>query len=237
MTVNHSAAPASADGERAERILATARELLLAWGYKRVTVDEIARRARIGKGTVYLHWRTKEVLFAELLRREFHEELGLVATRIEQDPAVALPGRLVREVFLQQLQRPLARAIHTSDSEVLGALATTVDGHPISRELGFHPLLAGLVEVWRKHALLSTDASAGDQIYVVDTVLTGFLVGGVAVPADQVPSAEHRADLLGQVIERFVEPSITPTEATVRAAAQDVLAVLADARSEPTGNG
>src|ERR1044071_5478372 len=104
MTERQFAAPATADGERAERILATARELLLAWGYKRVTVDEIARRARIGKGTVYLHWKTKEVLFTELLRHEFRDVLGFVAARIEQDPARALPDRLAREVFLQMAQ-------------------------------------------------------------------------------------------------------------------------------------
>ena len=40
---------------RADRILDTARELLLLWGYRRVTIDELARRAGVGKGTIYLH--------------------------------------------------------------------------------------------------------------------------------------------------------------------------------------
>ncbi|MFE2493290.1 TetR/AcrR family transcriptional regulator [Streptomyces scopuliridis] len=235
MPLDHLAASKQTDNERAARILAAARDLLLAWGYKRVTVDEIARRARIGKGTVYLHWKTKEVLFAELLRREFHDVMGLVADRIEQDPATALPGRLVREVYRQQVRRPLARAIHISDGDMLGALATTADGHPVAQELGHHALLAGLVEVWRKHALLVTGASAADQIYVIDTVLSGFLTGGVATPAAQIPAPERRADLLGQVIKGAVEPSVTPSEVTLRAAAQDVLAVLAATQAATTG--
>ena len=37
-----------------------AQELLLGWGYKRVTIDDIARRARVGKGTIYLHFTSKE---------------------------------------------------------------------------------------------------------------------------------------------------------------------------------
>ena len=49
--------------ERADRILDTARELLLAWGYRRVTIDELARRAGVGKGTIYLHWRSREEVF------------------------------------------------------------------------------------------------------------------------------------------------------------------------------
>ncbi|WP_413811051.1 hypothetical protein [Streptomyces sp. OE57] len=54
---------------------------------QRVTIDEIARRARIDKGTVCLHRRTEEVLFAELVRREFQGVLGVIASKIEQDPA------------------------------------------------------------------------------------------------------------------------------------------------------
>ena len=52
-----------------ERVLDSAAELLLRWGYQRVTIDEIARHAGIGKGTVYLHFPTKEALFLTMLLR------------------------------------------------------------------------------------------------------------------------------------------------------------------------
>ena len=164
MTLDRSAAAPQAGRERAERILAAARELLLALGYKRVTVDEIARRACIGKGTVYLHWKTKQMLFAELLRCELHKALGVLAAGIRADPAAALPSRVVREVFLQQTRDPVTRAIHAGDSEILGALAVTPVGRPVIQELGFHTLLARLVEVWRAHGLVTVTAPAADQI-------------------------------------------------------------------------
>ncbi|MEU6148256.1 TetR/AcrR family transcriptional regulator [Streptomyces sp. NPDC047081] len=237
MPLDHVAAPSSTDDERAERILAAARELLLAWGYKRITVDEIARRARIGKGTVYLHWKTKEVLFTELLRREFHEVLGAVAAGIERDPHAALPGRLVREVFAQQTRRPLARAIHAGDSEVLGALATPRSGLTIAQDLGFRALLTRLVAAWRTHGLVAATASAADQIYTIDAVLSGFVGGGVAVLPDDGVSLDHRAHLLGHTIEAALEPSLEPIEATVRAGAREVLTVLAEAQGALTEKG
>lgn len=229
MTLDSSAASPQADHERAERILAAARELLLAWGYKRVTVDEIARRARIGKGTVYLHWKTKQALFAELLRRELHKGLGTVAAGIEQDPSAALPGRLVREVFLRQISDPVTRAIHAGDSEVLGALAVTPNGLPVIQELGFHTLLARLVEVWRAHGLVAVTSPAADQIHTIDAVLTGFITGGIAVPGEDL-RPDHRADLLGHTIKAALESSARPDEAALRAAAQDVLLALTAAR-------
>ncbi|MPY53070.1 TetR/AcrR family transcriptional regulator [Streptomyces sp. K1PN6] len=235
MTLDRPAASPQADNERAERILEAARELLVAWGYKRVTVDEIARRARIGKGTVYLHWKTKETLFTELLRRELHVQLGTVTAGIEQDPSSALPSRLVREVFLQQARNPVARAVHAGDSEVLGALAITASGLPVIQELGFHTLLTRLVDVWRAHGLMTVTASAADQIYTIDAVLTGFITGGIAVPPGEELPPDHRADLLGHTIRTALETSATPDEATLHAAAQDVLATLAAAQDVLAG--
>jgi AcrR family transcriptional regulator len=33
------------------------------YGYKRVTIDDLAAGAGIGKSTIYLHWKTREALF------------------------------------------------------------------------------------------------------------------------------------------------------------------------------
>src|SRR5919197_6155848 len=55
---------------RAARILDVTAELLLRHGYRRVTVDDIARHADIGKGTVYLHWKTRDDLFKAVFERE-----------------------------------------------------------------------------------------------------------------------------------------------------------------------
>ena len=38
--------------ERGERILDAAADLVLRWGYKRVTIEDVAKQAGIGKGTV-----------------------------------------------------------------------------------------------------------------------------------------------------------------------------------------
>ncbi|HEY3710665.1 MAG TPA: helix-turn-helix domain-containing protein, partial [Amycolatopsis sp.] len=61
--------PGHPNHERADRILDAASELLVRWGSRKVTIDDVARRAGIGKGTVYLHWRTKDALFETLLTR------------------------------------------------------------------------------------------------------------------------------------------------------------------------
>ncbi len=54
---------------RADRILDAAAELILRWGYRKTTIDDIARQAGVAKGTIYLHWKTREDLFMALLTR------------------------------------------------------------------------------------------------------------------------------------------------------------------------
>lgn len=53
--------------DRKERILASAREVFFEVGTGRSTVEAIAARAQVAKGTVYLYFETKETILAHLL--------------------------------------------------------------------------------------------------------------------------------------------------------------------------
>lgn len=78
-------------------VLATARDMLSAEGLS-VSFDEIARRARVGVGTVYRHFPTREALYEAVLRgrlEQFVEQAqALVAADID-------PGRTFLDFFTQ----------------------------------------------------------------------------------------------------------------------------------------
>src|SRR5215472_14971786 len=54
---------------REERILDTAAAMLVRWGYRKTTIDDVAREAGVGKGTIYLHWKDKNELFRAAILR------------------------------------------------------------------------------------------------------------------------------------------------------------------------
>jgi AcrR family transcriptional regulator len=56
-----------------EKILAAALEVFSSKGFHGTTVDEIADRAELGKGTVYRHFNSKRGLFSELIRLKVAE--------------------------------------------------------------------------------------------------------------------------------------------------------------------
>src|SRR5215468_218966 len=109
--------------ERAHRILDAASTLILRWGYHKTTLDDVSRQAGVAKGTIYLHWKTREDLFAALLKREKLETAVEVKQRIEHDPAGATLRGILKHSALALMKRPLLKAVFLRDMDVLGKLA------------------------------------------------------------------------------------------------------------------
>src|SRR6185369_14357084 len=63
------------EARRAE-ILAAALEEFTARGYEGARLDDVAKRAGVAKGTIYLYFADKETLFQELVRSMVHPVLG-----------------------------------------------------------------------------------------------------------------------------------------------------------------
>src|SRR5690348_11406316 len=55
--------------EREQEILQAARDVFAERGFEKASIDDIAERVGIGKGTVYLHFAGKEDLLLALMRR------------------------------------------------------------------------------------------------------------------------------------------------------------------------
>jgi AcrR family transcriptional regulator len=81
---------------RREAILAAALDEFSASGFAATRLDDVARRARVAKGTIYLHFRDKEALFQELIR----SALSPFVATIEAASAADLPLRLVAEKLM-----------------------------------------------------------------------------------------------------------------------------------------
>jgi AcrR family transcriptional regulator len=70
-TISPTERPLRADARRnRERILESAREVFSESGSE-AQIDDVARRAGVGVGTVYRHFPTKEALLVELVRQKF----------------------------------------------------------------------------------------------------------------------------------------------------------------------
>jgi AcrR family transcriptional regulator len=208
----------SARHERAERILDVAGDLLLRWGYRRVTMEDIAEKADVGKGTIYLHWKTREALFLAVMQREVAASVDDLVRAMTADPETVLLHRLTRLHVRNILSRPLLRALFTTDPEVLGKLAVKLQEHQDPRH---HELFDDYLRLLVDHGFLRDDRSIDELSYTYRAMLHGFLLAGSPEPAD-------RAGLLADLIERALETSPAPPPDALRTVAPRTIEIFTE---------
>jgi len=220
---------AEARRQRAERILNAAAELLQRWGYKRLTMDDVAAQAGIGKGTIYLHWKTREALFQAVLARELAALLQQLDSAVEQDPHNALPHRLGRVYFTSIMRRPLLRAFFTLDLEVLGKLTRIQQ----LRETQINTLREAFIRLLQDHGVVRADISPQDLAYAFRTIIVGFFLADPLFAADQ-PTLERKADLLAVILQGAFRSNDCPGDDVVRLIADHVRGLLTKAFDKET---
>jgi AcrR family transcriptional regulator len=206
--------------ERAGRILDTAADLLARHGYRRVSIDDVAVGAGIGKGTVYLHWKTREQLFSAVFAREVLRAVDELRQALRQDPRACLPHRFARTYFLAITNRPLLRGFLLSDPDVLGKLTSSPD---TGRDDRHSVMTRGYFASLAEHGLLSDDMSIEEIGYAYQATFEGFLRAD-----DAADDPHHRADLLARTVRRAFESESAVAEATLRDVATTIVTLLSD---------
>jgi AcrR family transcriptional regulator len=203
---------------RAERILDAAADLMLRWGYDKTTVADIAREAGVAKGTIYLHWDTRDDLFAALMLREKVALSEDIRWRIAADPEGATLGGMVKHSALAIRQRPLIEAVLLGDREVLGKMLLSGQASPayLAKIAGF----GTYIEFLRGRGLVRTDLSLQAEVYAVSAIFLGFFLAAPLVPAELVPDDETLAELIGEAVCRTLAPEQAVAPGDVAAAAR-----------------
>src|SRR5450830_1495904 len=87
---------------RRDAILAAALEEFSVRGFEATRLDDVAKRAGVAKGTIYLHFKDKEALFEELIRTAI---VPLVKSLTAGPPPVGASVRDMVEVFARTFIR------------------------------------------------------------------------------------------------------------------------------------
>lgn len=210
--------------ERAHRILDAASTLIQRWGYNKTTIDDIARQAGVAKGTIYLHWKTREELFTALLTREKLEMGTEIRQSIVDDPEGATLRGMMKHMARILMKRPLLKAIFLHDMEILGKLTQerySTEAHR-QRLAGFNAYL----ELLREHNLVRKDLSLQAQVYIFSAIFTGFFLAQPFMAEDYPLSDEEIADLMAETVHQTLEPDHPISPDSLAAASEMFLRYL-----------
>lgn len=110
--------------DKRPRILAAAQEVFAEQGFDAARMEEVARRARVGKGTLYNYYESKEDLLIHAVVASMEEVRERIATAV--DPSPDQPTRSVEEVLRMLIVDSLpelTRRFHSLYNQVWGVTA------------------------------------------------------------------------------------------------------------------
>jgi AcrR family transcriptional regulator len=131
--------------KRKEAILAAALEEFSASGFAATRLDDVAARAGVAKGTIYLHFRDKEMLFQELIRAQ----LSPLVAALEGASLADLPMRAVADNLIDLFVREI---FGTRRKDVLRLIITEGPRFPKLAEFYYREVVERLLGVLRRLA-------------------------------------------------------------------------------------
>src|SRR5258705_2057994 len=139
--------------ERRQAILDAALEEFAGRGFEATRLDDVARRAGIAKGTIYLYFRDKESLFQELVRTMLSPVVGtLLEPRIAELPVRAV-GEAIADLFVREI-------FGTRRKDVVRLIIAEGPRFPKIAEFYYHEVIERVVPAMR--VIMARAAARGE---------------------------------------------------------------------------
>jgi len=139
--------------ERRDAILSAALDEFSIRGFEATRLDDVARRAGVAKGTIYLYFRDKESLFQELIRTMLTPLVGTIEAMDEADVPVALLADRIVDLFVREIYE-------TRRKDVIRLMITEGRRFPKLAEFYYREVLSRVIGAVR--ALLRRAAARGE---------------------------------------------------------------------------
>jgi AcrR family transcriptional regulator len=177
-----------------DRIVAEARAAFAADGIE-VPVEEIARRAAVGMGTLYRHFPAKEDLIDAVLEDAFGAFVSAAEQALAEEDAWAGFRGFLERVF----------ALHVENRGLKDFLATRAHGRARAEAMRarMRPLLRRLIERAQEQGALRADFTAEDMPLV-------FWAGGRVIEATAAVAPELWRRHLGLLLDGLRAEAATP---------------------------
>ncbi|MCB9452180.1 MAG: TetR/AcrR family transcriptional regulator [Anaerolineaceae bacterium] len=212
--------------ERETRILDAAASLVLHYGYDKTTVSDIAREARVSKGAIYLHWKSKDELFQALIWREVWRYADTWISKLE----AASDGGSLFSMYKYSLAglhtHPFMKALFTRDRRILGDFLSGQEAELIRQKF-----LMGkdFLRMMQGAGALREDADPEVVSYLMSGIAYGLVKVDEIVPPDEAPDF---LAVIEETSEMLTRAYGTPDEASQQAGKQIIRQVIEAAKKQ-----
>jgi AcrR family transcriptional regulator len=135
-------ARAKRSAERRQAILAAALEEFSGHGFEATRLEDVARRAGVAKGTIYLYFTDKETLFQELIRWQLTPVVGAFEHVAHAD----VPMRVVADQMIEMFVREI---YGTRRKDVIRLIVSEGPRFPKLAEFYYREVLSRMIGAFR----------------------------------------------------------------------------------------
>ena len=187
--------------EKKQRIMQAAETLFSARQFHEITLDEVAKEADVGKGTIYLHFADKEDLFFQTAVAGFEELCAVVARSTFEDITfqqglLQMCERISR--FFRQ-RRPLFRIIQAEGERAMGK-GGSLRQRWLKRRKELTVAIAGIIGRGVASGAIRSDIAA--------PVLAEYLLGMLRTRALEMEDTPESQRSLPALVDLFVNGAV-----------------------------
>ena len=197
-----------------KRILGAAAELFRTIGYRKTNIADVAKKAGVAKGTVYLYVKSKEELLVHAVAEEKKRYMGVMAKLLAPDKTPEERLReWIKQVFVLGNEMPLTSKVLSGDPDILAALFHFMDAH---KEEQFSEMQLGFIAHLIREA---AEVGVLEEGAIVERakVLLGLAYFAGMLSNDQIRfglSVEQFAETLAEMLTRGTSAPSAPFETT-----------------------
>ena len=198
--------------EKRHLIITAAQEAFSDLGFDRARISDIARRAGVADGTIYLYFKSKDELLISLFEERVAPAMELIEQQVAQgaqDPRGRF-ANLIRAYLKTMEEDPSLGSIITMQVRQSRRFITDYDNRPLAR---FFAVLRSMIDDGIKQGIFRQDLSIDALRWMVFGSLDAFTLAwglGRNSATDLNELGEHLINLLLRGLSTGANPTLMP---------------------------
>lgn len=192
---------------REQHILDIAVSLFVQFGYNKTTIGDIAREARVSKGTIYQHFDNKEALFEALLTREMWSYGEVWLDTLEADPDGGTIAGMYKAMLYAMNHSPFMAAMFKQDRHVFGNYLRQPDNffQRTQAQQTESPRFT-FVKMMQEAGAIRQDISPKVIAHIMNMLAYGLVSMDDILPENQIPPLEDVIEGIAAIMDTALTP-------------------------------
>lgn len=188
------------DKAREQTILDAAAELIIRHGYNKTTMSDVADAAGLGRGLVYLHFKSKDELLEALITREMVKYGEAWFAHLQDDPKGGTIASILRSVAAALRQTPFMAAIVTRDEGTFGKYLRKPAN--IFEAMQTPSMTRDLMQALQDAGAIRQGVNIPAMAYIMDTLSHSL----VEAARGEMPPHDDLLETMAEMFDRMLTP-------------------------------